>query len=76
MSDTNEKQPGIAIVGVRLTWLLTAHDLRKAGYDDVVLFEQEAELEARSTQDRPLVLHWALPTFKDLLSESALENFS
>lgn len=73
MSQNNTTQPRIGIVGAGLTGLLTAHGLRKAGFN-VVLFDKDAGLEARP-RDWPLVLHWALPTFNSLLSESALANF-
>jgi len=63
----------VAIIGAGLTGLVTAHGLRKAGFD-VELFDQESGLDARK-RDWPLVLHWALPTFKSLLSESALAHF-
>ncbi|KAK0712037.1 hypothetical protein B0H67DRAFT_611960 [Lasiosphaeris hirsuta] len=66
--------PKVAIIGAGLTGLLTAHGLKKAGFD-VVLFEQETSLDAR-TRDWPLLLHWALPTVQTLLSDSALVNFS
>ncbi|KAK1750050.1 hypothetical protein QBC47DRAFT_310657 [Echria macrotheca] len=73
MGENNKNQPRIAIVGAGLTGLLTAHGLKKAGFD-VVLFDKEAGLDARP-RDWPLMLHWALPTFNSLLSESALSNF-
>ncbi|KAK4442282.1 hypothetical protein QBC34DRAFT_455868 [Podospora aff. communis PSN243] len=67
------QSPTVAIVGAGLTGLLTAHGLKKAGFK-VVLFDREAGLDAR-TRDWPLSVHWALPTLKALLSDSALAKF-
>ncbi|KAK5659927.1 hypothetical protein OQA88_13391 [Cercophora sp. LCS_1] len=68
------ESPTVAIIGAGLTGLLTAHGLKKAGFN-VVLFDRDASLDAR-TRDWPLSAHWALPTLKALLSDSALANFS
>lgn len=65
--------PTVAIIGAGLTGLLTAHGLKKAGFD-VVLFDRDAGLDARM-RDWPLSIHWALPTLKSLLSEFALASF-
>jgi len=73
MNGTGTKSAKVAIVGAGLTGLLTAHGLKKAGFD-VVLFDQETSLDMRR-RDWPLMLHWALPTFNSLVSESVLENF-
>jgi 2-polyprenyl-6-methoxyphenol hydroxylase-like FAD-dependent oxidoreductase len=67
------QSPTVAIVGAGLTGLLTAHGLKKAGFN-VVLFDRDVSLDAR-TRDWPLSVHWALPTLKGLLSDSALANF-
>lgn len=73
MSAAQTASPKVAIIGAGLTGLLTAHGLKKAGFD-VVLFDQESGLDARP-RDWPMVLHWALPIFQSLLSEKTWENF-
>ncbi|KAK0624030.1 hypothetical protein B0T14DRAFT_192503 [Immersiella caudata] len=73
MSEAGTKPAKVAIVGAGLTGLLTAHGLKKAGFD-VAIFDQETGLDMRR-RDWPLMLHWALPTFNSLVSESVLENF-
>ncbi|KAK1836726.1 hypothetical protein QBC39DRAFT_337104 [Podospora conica] len=65
--------PSIAIIGAGLTGLLTAHGLRQAGFP-VTLYDAEASLAARP-RDWPLLLHWALPTLKALLSPAAAARF-
>ena len=65
--------PTVAIIGAGLTGLLAAHGLRQRGFA-VTLYDSEPSLGAR-TRDWPLLLHWALPTLKSLLSPSALADF-
>jgi hypothetical protein len=73
MNGTKAQTPKVAIIGAGLTGLLTAHGLKKAGFD-VVLFDQEEGLDAR-VRDWPISVHWALPNLKSLLSDSALADF-
>ncbi|KAK4444253.1 hypothetical protein QBC34DRAFT_498499 [Podospora aff. communis PSN243] len=73
MGAPGAKAVKVAIVGAGLTGLLTAHGLRKAGFD-VVLFDQESSLEMRK-RDWPLLLHWALDTFFRLVSDSVRDKF-
>ncbi|KAK5662493.1 hypothetical protein OQA88_8405 [Cercophora sp. LCS_1] len=73
MSTAGNSSPKVAIIGAGLTGLLTAHGLKKAGFE-VALFDQEAGLDARP-RDWPMVLHWALPTFQNLVSEKTWETF-
>lgn len=65
--------PTVAIVGAGLTGLLAAHALRQRNFS-VTLYDAEPSLAAR-TRDWPLLLHWALPTLKSLLSPAALAAF-
>ncbi|KAK0652692.1 putative monooxygenase [Cercophora newfieldiana] len=62
----------VAIVGAGLTGLLTAHGLKKAGFN-VTVYDAETSLNARP-RDWTIVLHWALPTFKKLLPPHILDN--
>jgi len=73
MNRTEALSPKVAIVGAGLTGLLTAHGLKKAGFQ-VVLFDRERGLDARE-RDWPISVHWALPALKSLLSDSTLANF-
>jgi len=69
---TMSPPPKIAIIGAGLTGLLTAHGLRKRGFQ-VAVFDRESGLDARS-RDWTIVLHWALPTFKKLLPEDIVSR--
>ncbi|KAK3358747.1 hypothetical protein B0T25DRAFT_587903 [Lasiosphaeria hispida] len=60
----------VAIVGAGLTGLLTAHALKKNGFD-VAVFEREHSIDARP-RDWTILLHWALPIFTKLLPKEVV----
>ncbi|KAK4151017.1 hypothetical protein C8A00DRAFT_45705 [Chaetomidium leptoderma] len=64
--------PKVAIVGAGLTGLLTAHGLKKNGFD-VVVFERALHITDR-LRDWTILIHWAMPLFKKLLPEHLVEK--
>ncbi|KAK0743080.1 hypothetical protein B0T18DRAFT_414364 [Schizothecium vesticola] len=73
MPEPTPTGPTIAIIGAGLTGLLTAHALRQSSFR-VTLYDADPSLAARP-RDWPLLLHWALPTLKALLSPAAAARF-
>ncbi|KAK5655365.1 hypothetical protein OQA88_5932 [Cercophora sp. LCS_1] len=68
----SKKAAKVAVVGAGLTGMLVAHGLKKNGFD-VVIFESEEKLDARP-RDWTIAIHWALPTFNNLLPEAVRAN--
>ncbi|KAK0721053.1 hypothetical protein B0H67DRAFT_211733 [Lasiosphaeris hirsuta] len=71
MSASEASKPlKVAIVGAGLTGLLTAHALKKNGFD-VAVFDREHSIDARP-RDWTILLHWALPAFTKLLPQEVV----
>ncbi|KAK0629466.1 hypothetical protein B0T17DRAFT_506013 [Bombardia bombarda] len=62
----------VAIIGAGLTGLLTAHGLKKNGFD-VIVYEREHSIDARP-RDWTILLHWALPILAKLLPSELVDK--
>ncbi|KAH6856168.1 hypothetical protein B0I37DRAFT_301586 [Chaetomium sp. MPI-CAGE-AT-0009] len=62
----------VAVIGAGLTGLLTAHGLRKNGFD-VAVFERAQHMADRP-RDWTILIHWAMPLFQKLLPEHVAEK--
>ncbi|KAF9880354.1 FAD-binding domain containing protein [Colletotrichum karsti] len=65
--------PKVAIIGAGLTGLITAHGLKKHGFD-VTVFERDAGIDARP-RDWTILIHWGMSTLTEMLPERVLKSF-
>ncbi|KAL0933715.1 FAD-binding domain containing protein [Colletotrichum truncatum] len=64
--------PKVAIIGAGLTGLITAHGLKKHGFD-VTVYERDVSVDARP-RDWTILIHWGMATLTELLPERALKK--
>ncbi|KAJ0280619.1 hypothetical protein COL940_006116 [Colletotrichum noveboracense] len=65
--------PKVAIVGAGLTGLITAHGLKKNGFE-VTVFERDASIDARP-RDWTILIHWGMSTLTEMLPDHIIKNF-
>ncbi|KAJ0358587.1 hypothetical protein COL154_008980 [Colletotrichum chrysophilum] len=65
--------PKVAIVGAGLTGLITAHGLKKNGFE-VTVFERDASIDARP-RDWTILIHWGMSTLTEMLPDHIVKNF-
>ncbi|KAM7213749.1 hypothetical protein V8F06_010883 [Rhypophila decipiens] len=65
--------PNVAIIGAGLTGLLAAQGLKKNGFSNITIYDRDSSPTCRP-RDWTIVLHWAMPTFLDLLLPGRHQN--
>ncbi|KAI8294813.1 hypothetical protein K4K57_012667 [Colletotrichum sp. SAR 10_99] len=65
--------PKVAIVGAGLTGLITAHGLKKNGFE-VTVFERDASIDARP-RDWTILIHWGMSTLTEMLPDHIVNSF-